>query len=376
MAAAPTAALKVIISTLDESSSVQDRLRAALRENSVKVMDLFAEWDVNGDHHVDKKEFRRAMENLGFTHSRPHIDAVFESLDEDGSGTIDFKELNRALKGKMVAKPVPPPPAAGGGAAGSSVDVGDYDGGGVGGGGGGGSDAAAGGRVRAAPERPEEVLQRKLREALSLNAVRVIDLFREWDEDKDGIVTQSEFTRALPLLGLQVDKKAADQLFRGFDTENKGELTLQNLQAALRSGKSVTLQANMQAGGAGKIEQEKTGKIKLRKAKKREGPVIDSALVKALAETEPEEVGSEDEEYDEEAGFSGSKVVARLRDALAMLGTRVIDVFKQWDENSDGVVSYAPTRVHAHAHVHVHARVYANITTRRPSRRARAGVYM
>ena len=32
-------------------------------------------------------------------------------------------------------------------------------------------------------------------------------------------------------------------------------------------------------------------------------------------------------------------MVTRLRDALAKLGTRVIDTFKQWDANSDGVIS-------------------------------------
>ena len=39
---------------------------------------------------------------------------------------------------------------------------------------------------------------------LTTNAVRVIDLFREWDEDGDGIVSKKEFRRAMPLLGLQV----------------------------------------------------------------------------------------------------------------------------------------------------------------------------
>ena len=39
---------------------------------------------------------------------------------------------------------------------------------------------------------------------LTTNAVRVIDLFREWDEDGDGVVSKKEFRRAMPMLGLQV----------------------------------------------------------------------------------------------------------------------------------------------------------------------------
>ena len=53
----------------------------------------------------------------------------------------------------------------------------------------------------------------------------------------------------------------------------------------------------------------------------------DSALVKAFAETEPPPADDAEEEEEE---FVGGKVVARLRDALASLGTRVVDVFKQW----------------------------------------------
>ena len=89
-----------ISSSLDESASVQEKLRFALKANAVKIMDLFVEWDEDGDRQVSKIEFRRAMAALGFTHSRPHVDAVFDSLDEDKSGYIDFKEFNRGLKAK------------------------------------------------------------------------------------------------------------------------------------------------------------------------------------------------------------------------------------------------------------------------------------
>ena len=74
------------------------------------------------------------------------------------------------------------------------------------------------------------------------------------------------------------------------------------------------------------------------KSRRADGPRVDSALVKAFAETEADEPDDEDED-EEDGQFVGAKVVARLRDALSALGTRVIDVFKQWDANSDGVVS-------------------------------------
>ena len=35
--------------------------------------------------------------------------------------------------------------------------------------------------------------------------MRVIDLFREWDEDGDGTVSKKEFRKAVPMLGLDPD---------------------------------------------------------------------------------------------------------------------------------------------------------------------------
>ena len=35
------------------------------------------------------------------------------------------------------------------------------------------------------------------------NAVRVIDVFKEWDEDGDGLVSKREFRRAIAALGYE-----------------------------------------------------------------------------------------------------------------------------------------------------------------------------
>ena len=52
---------------------------------------------------------------------------------------------------------------------------------------------------------PEQVsVADQLRDALVNNAVRVIDLFREWDEDGDGTVSKKEFRKAIIHLGLEV----------------------------------------------------------------------------------------------------------------------------------------------------------------------------
>ena len=46
-------------------------------------------------------------------------------------------------------------------------------------------------------------VQQQLRRILRANAVRVIDLFRQWDEDMNGVVSKAEFREALPQLGCE-----------------------------------------------------------------------------------------------------------------------------------------------------------------------------
>lgn len=48
-------------------------------------------------------------------------------------------------------------------------------------------------------------LQLRLLGALQANSKRVMDLFREWNEDQKGSIRKDEFTRAVPMLGLQVE---------------------------------------------------------------------------------------------------------------------------------------------------------------------------
>ena len=176
------------------------------------------------------------MAALGFTHSRPHIDSVFDSLDEDGSGFIDYKELNRGgLKRHGRQHPVERRaqllPQASEAATGADANGGNEGGGDALQGDGGAEQLPAAEEDRS----PEALLQKRLRDGLQKHASRIIDLFDEWDENGDGLVTPSEFMRALPLLGLSVDKQTCDRLFQTFDPDGSGEITLIELQASLKA---------------------------------------------------------------------------------------------------------------------------------------------
>lgn len=85
---------------IDEDSdiSVSEQLRSALVDNMLRVIDLFREWDTNGDGTVSKSEFQKAMPRLGLHARKEEIDALYDSWDPDGSGTLEITELQRILK--------------------------------------------------------------------------------------------------------------------------------------------------------------------------------------------------------------------------------------------------------------------------------------
>ena len=90
---------------IDPDGNVQEQLRDILAANAVRVIDLFHDWDDDGDGRVSKKEFRKAMRMLGLNVPRHDVDALFDTFDPDGGGSIDYGELNKALKRRVALDP-------------------------------------------------------------------------------------------------------------------------------------------------------------------------------------------------------------------------------------------------------------------------------
>ena len=70
-------------------------------------------------------------------------------------------------------------------------------------------------------------IQEELRTLLVKNSVRVIDLFRVWDEDNDGMVSKNEFWKAMPLLGINAPHDAIDKMFDSLDLDRSGYIEYQ-----------------------------------------------------------------------------------------------------------------------------------------------------
>ena len=212
--------------------------KQVLKATAKRVIDIFNSWDEDGDGIITKREFRRAIIPLLNIPAQPgDFDALFDMFDADGSGEITIQELSHALRrGQGVELHTALREGAKGkirtqaktrialrkeamerGSRLGKVDLKQLGADGV-------------------PEerRKADAVSELITRALSKQHVRVIDLFHEWDENGDGLVSRAEFYKALPLLGIDASRKEADSLFNSWDPDESGSITFQELSRALR----------------------------------------------------------------------------------------------------------------------------------------------
>ena len=115
----------------------------------------------------------------------------------------------------------------------------------------------------------------QLRDALTANAARVIDLFRQWDEEGSGAVDRREFRALGPLLRDAVDSEVTrqqlDALFDSFDLDSAGTIDYNELHYLLRraaaagGGPGGRLSPLMQPGGVEfAVKGENTNRLRTR----------------------------------------------------------------------------------------------------------------
>ena len=158
----------------------------------------------------------------------------------------------------------------------------------------------------------------QLRSYLTANFSRVIDLLRQWDEDEDGYVDRSEFRKALPALGLAIDRHGADELYDTFDTDGDGLITLEELSRQLRPH-----------GEHEHIEFETHSKN-----------AIDLRGELALQEKRTKVAGMQDLARDGEGLQENDlPLVDQIKQALAGGFGKVLDIFREWDEDGSGTIT-------------------------------------
>ena len=299
---------------IDEAfgKTMAEQLREALSKAAVRVVDLFRDWDGDNNGKVSREEFHKAMAELQFGVPASEIDDLFTEWDPDGSGVLELEELEKLLRrgssikldaklqaggaGEIVTKSTTKHAIRKHGPGEASLLRFDVD------------------------EDSDKTVAEQLRDALAKAAVRVGDLFRDWDDDNSGTVSREEFHKAMAELQFSVPASEIDALFTEWDPDGSGALELKELEKLLRRGSSIKLDAKLQAGGAGEIVTKSTTKHAIRKGKvEHQG----SVLLRGL-------------DVDED---SDKSVAEQLRDALSKSAARVIDLFREWDDDGNGKVS-------------------------------------
>lgn len=189
---------------LDESEGarpVAEQLQDALAVFGVRIISLFRSFDTNRDGVISSEEFETGLCALGLDVPSAHIKALFDSWDEDGSGEISLKEMAYVLNCANVVKPL------------SGVDLDESPG---------------------APPIGEQ-----LKIALSINSVRIISLFKSWDNDGDGIISLDELETGLRSLGLDVPSSHIEGIYASWDIDGNGTLTLKELATVLNVSRVI-----------------------------------------------------------------------------------------------------------------------------------------
>ena len=78
--------------------------------------------------------------------------------------------------------------------------------------------------------------------------MRVIDLFRSWDDDGNGKINDKEFRKAITALGYSASKEDFKELFGVFDVDKSGEVDYNELNKALRRGATQELAPELRSG--------------------------------------------------------------------------------------------------------------------------------
>ena len=188
----------------------------ALSRKCARVIDLFRSWDRDGSATIDLQEFTKALQAMGMQYSDGDMRLIFEHLDADGSGLVDYVELNSRLRPKAVPKQLHKLRTDMQLRRGSSKLVGIT--------GRKKLDLSPGG-----PSVPEQ-LQTILRD----NFLKVLDIFRMWDVDDDGTISKKEFAEAIGALGYDTSRDDTDAVFAEFDTDGSGVLDYHEMYQQLR----------------------------------------------------------------------------------------------------------------------------------------------
>ena len=291
-------------------STFERKLGASLKAKGQKIPELLRDWDKDGTGEVKKMQFRQKVRgSLGIKANNVEIDKFFNSMDEDGGGSLDLAELKPALKFLLDA------------AQGAEDDAARFR-----------QQAAelrekaaqteAAAQVTEAAESEEAELEKlkntlgppdvQLGNLIIKRNLKIGDIITKWDPSNDGSVDKKEFRANVLDMGVISEPEALDELFDSLDDDGGGELDVGELKELLKKLIEVAKEALVRE------KELETSSVAARKSAKQQQALLrEQEAAKAKAEKEAEEAARKAAEEKAEAARKIAEAKAAAAAAAA-----------------------------------------------------------
>ena len=80
-------------------------MRTVMEDHSLRVLDLFRQYDRDDDGIITRKEFRDTMKSIKLPMSKDELKIVIHALDENHDDKINYKEFSAIFKKYTRPKP-------------------------------------------------------------------------------------------------------------------------------------------------------------------------------------------------------------------------------------------------------------------------------
>lgn len=205
-------------------------LGESLLESKLKVGELVQTWAKRGNEPLNKMEFRQHIRKLVEKADSKKIDALFESLDDDGGGTLDLVEIRAALKKLQDAAGAMAKVAA---TIREKIDrIKHLE-----------TLAQQAFDATTAMEEATAEIERlssnksvsaRLGAQIVSKRLKVADVIQKWDANGDGELDKVEFRQNVKAIGVQADSPEIDELFDQLNTDGGESLSISEVKAALK----------------------------------------------------------------------------------------------------------------------------------------------
>jgi Ca2+-binding EF-hand superfamily protein len=185
----------------DDEDELAMRVQKKLRRSDEDLDRLFRKFDENNSGRISEREFLRAMDKLRLDLTDKEARKLMSRFDTDNSGSISYREFIRFAEGRGG---VSSPRKAGR----ARPD-----------------DSDRSSRNLDAELDDDYELSAKVRKIIRRRDENLDRVFREFDRNGDGEVSEREFLRAMDKLRLDLTDKEARKLMSRFDTDNSGRIS-------------------------------------------------------------------------------------------------------------------------------------------------------